>query len=243
MLELDGRIAIRVGVGRVRRRQGKARLLRGAPTTGETSPFDVMRVRRLVESEAAALAARHATPAQIAALVAAFNRLAAQMRANRIRPAADREFHLCIAHASGNTALAQVIERLLAAKASSRSTRAWRRSSSPADAGATTSASTGDPRRDPPRRCAGGTPRHARASRQRGAAAARAAARKQARTLVRARWSVAVSRCRLVRLGLGRLPRSPQQRDAEARRDDRRARTPRSSRPRSRSRWAWPALR
>jgi DNA-binding FadR family transcriptional regulator len=71
-----------------------------------------MRVRRLVESEAAALAARHATPAQIAQLVAAFNRLTTQMRANRIRPAADREFHLCIAYASANAALAQVIERL-----------------------------------------------------------------------------------------------------------------------------------
>jgi DNA-binding FadR family transcriptional regulator len=34
------------------------------------------------------------------------------MRANRMRPAADREFHLCIAYASANTALAQVIERL-----------------------------------------------------------------------------------------------------------------------------------
>jgi len=111
MLELDKRIEIRVGSGayvaaKARRSAGK----RGS--IAETSPLEVMRVRRIVESEAAALAARHATPAQVAQLVAAYNRLAAQMRANRIRPAADREFHLCIAYASANTALAQVIERL-----------------------------------------------------------------------------------------------------------------------------------
>jgi DNA-binding FadR family transcriptional regulator len=111
LLELDQRIEIRVGSGayvvaKARRPAAKRVSAR------ETSPLEVMRVRRLVESEAAALAARHATPAQIAQLVAAYNRLAAQMRANRIRPAADREFHLCIAHASANAALAQVIERL-----------------------------------------------------------------------------------------------------------------------------------
>ena len=74
-----------------------------------------MRVRRLVECEAAALAARHATPVQVATLAAAFGRLADQMRADRRRAAADREFHVCIARASGNAALAQVIEQLWAA--------------------------------------------------------------------------------------------------------------------------------
>ena len=111
MLELDKRIEIRIGSGAyVVTKARRAATKRAA--TAETSPLEVMRVRRLVESEAAALAARHATPAQIAQLVAAFNRLTTQMRANRIRPAADREFHLCIAYASANAALAQVIERL-----------------------------------------------------------------------------------------------------------------------------------
>ena len=114
MLELDKRIEIRVGSGAyviARARHGRrSPAASGAGT--ETSPLEVMRVRRIVESEAAALAARHATPAQIAQLVAAYKRLATQMRANRTRPAADREFHLCIAHASANAALAHVIERL-----------------------------------------------------------------------------------------------------------------------------------
>lgn len=118
MLELDGRIVIRVGSGAYVAAPATRPSRRGRAATAprnEVSPFEVMRVRRLVESEAAALAARHATPAQLSKLAAAFGRLAEQMRANRQRPAADREFHLCIAHASGNAALAQVIERLWAA--------------------------------------------------------------------------------------------------------------------------------
>ncbi len=120
MLELQGRIEIRIGSGayiapRTERPSRAIRAAQPAEQRGaqpEVSPFDVLRVRRMVEAEAAALAARHATPAQRTALAAAFRRLAAQMRANQLRPAADREFHLCIAQASGNAALARVIENL-----------------------------------------------------------------------------------------------------------------------------------
>jgi len=112
-LEIDGRITIKVGSGayvatQPSRGGGRAR------KSAEISPFDVLRTRRLVEVEAAALAARHATPAQIAAMGKAFERLAADMRGNRMQSAADRDFHLCIANASGNRALALVVERLWA---------------------------------------------------------------------------------------------------------------------------------
>ena len=112
-LELQGRIVIRIGAGAFvakAPRRGAAQ----ARDRKELSPFDVLRTRRLVEAEAAALAARHATPAQIAAMAKAFERLAAEMRAGRMQSAADREFHLCIATASGNSALAFIIERLWA---------------------------------------------------------------------------------------------------------------------------------
>jgi DNA-binding FadR family transcriptional regulator len=72
----------------------------------------VLRTRRLLEPEAAALAARHATSAQLAALERTFERLASQMRAGRTPAPADREFHLAIAAASGNGVLAQTLERL-----------------------------------------------------------------------------------------------------------------------------------
>lgn len=110
-LELEGRIEIRIGSGTyvARAPARRAKRSRAAP---EISPFDVFHARRVVEAEAAALAARHATPAQLRALTSAFDRLAADMRANRLHSPADRAFHLCIAAASGNGALALVIGRL-----------------------------------------------------------------------------------------------------------------------------------
>jgi DNA-binding FadR family transcriptional regulator len=110
-LEIEGRIAIRIGSGAYVTAPPRRAASRSGPKTG-TSPFDVLRTRRLVEGEAAALAARHATPAQLKAMTSALRRLAADMRANRMQSPADREFHLRIAAASGNSALALVVERL-----------------------------------------------------------------------------------------------------------------------------------
>jgi DNA-binding FadR family transcriptional regulator len=109
-LEIEKRITIRVGSGAYVADTRHA-AIRSGPS-GDVSPFDILRTRRLVEGEAAALAARHATPAQLNTMTRAFRRLAADMRANRMQSPADREFHLCIAVASGNSALALVVERL-----------------------------------------------------------------------------------------------------------------------------------
>lgn len=112
-LEIEGRIEIRMGTGAfVVENAAKHEPRRRG--TAEVSPFDVLRTRRLVEAEAAALAALHATPAQVRAIAKAYARLAADMRANRTHSPADRDFHLGIAAASGNSALAIVIERLWA---------------------------------------------------------------------------------------------------------------------------------
>ena len=112
-LEMQGRIEIRVGSGAyVARTRGRRAAI--ATRQAEFSPFDVLRTRRIVEVEAAALAARRATPADLKSLAKAFERLARDMRANRMQSPADREFHLCIAAASGNSALAHVIEILWA---------------------------------------------------------------------------------------------------------------------------------
>lgn len=114
-LEIEGRIQIRVGSGAYVAVPASHAAARGrSRRAAEISPFDVLRTRRIVEGEAAALAARNATPAQLEAMAAAFRRLASQMRANRMQSTADREFHMCIAAASGNGALALVIERLWA---------------------------------------------------------------------------------------------------------------------------------
>lgn len=76
-LELDGYVEIRVGSGvyvQPRWRTGKRAAF--ADRNGEVSPFDTLRARRLIEAETAALAARHASAEQIAAIEAAFARLA-----------------------------------------------------------------------------------------------------------------------------------------------------------------------
>jgi GntR family transcriptional repressor for pyruvate dehydrogenase complex len=140
-LELQGVLEIRVGSGAYVRRRPVASevgpVTAGAaaperkdssPPTGpvseaasaagtprpedELSPFDVLRARRIVEPEAAAVAARHATPAQRAALAQAFEVLQREMRTQPAHSVADRDFHVLIARASGNAALAMVVERL-----------------------------------------------------------------------------------------------------------------------------------
>ncbi|MCC6198260.1 MAG: FadR family transcriptional regulator [Burkholderiales bacterium] len=110
-LEMQGRIAIKVGSGAYVT-SARARKRPRPPGGVESSPFEVLRARRMVEGETAALAARHAEPADLRAMSRAFARLAADMRANRMQSPADREFHLCIAAASGNSALARCVERL-----------------------------------------------------------------------------------------------------------------------------------
>ena len=102
-------LEIRIGSGAYVRRRPAAR---GVRTGSEISPFDLLRARRVVEAETAALAARHATLTQLRSLAAAFEQLAQDMRADRTPSQADRDFHVAIAHASGNAALALLVERL-----------------------------------------------------------------------------------------------------------------------------------
>jgi DNA-binding FadR family transcriptional regulator len=129
-LELQGVLEIRLGSGayvrrralgsasaeghrgRTARRQHKDTASGLGVVEGELSPFDVLRARLVIEPEAAALAARYASPAQRAAIAHAFAQLELEMRANRPQPPADREFHVLIARASGNAALALVVELL-----------------------------------------------------------------------------------------------------------------------------------
>jgi len=112
-LELEGRVEIRVGSGVYVRAPRRSRTPRQrAAVPGEESPFDVLRARRVIEAETAALAARHASAAQVAAIAEAFAQLAADMRANRARSEGDRLFHVRIAEAGGNSALAAIVRDL-----------------------------------------------------------------------------------------------------------------------------------
>lgn len=110
-LELAHRVTIRVGSGvYVRPAPGAKRpRLKTTIGVGEMSPFDVLQARRLIEAETAALAAVRVSPAQLRGIETAFVQLAADMRGARRPSAGDRLFHLRIAEASANSALARLV--------------------------------------------------------------------------------------------------------------------------------------
>src|SRR3954469_16154015 len=111
-LEVEGYVEVRVGSGVYV--VGPPRAMKSPALPADSGPFELIRARWLIESECAALAARHATKAQVRALEDALD----HMEAERIRGVdpleADRAFHLRIAEASGNSALALVVKTLWA---------------------------------------------------------------------------------------------------------------------------------
>jgi len=111
-LEVVGFVEVRVGSGvYVADARRSARRPALPPDSG---PFELIDARRLVESECAALAARNATAAQLRRMKAAL----ASMHRDRNRKVVpldgDHLFHLRIAEASGNSALALIVRTLWA---------------------------------------------------------------------------------------------------------------------------------
>ena len=102
-LEMSGLVEVRVGTGIfVTPRQEIAP--RQSRDTGP-GPFELLAARKLVEGEIAALAASAATEQDAAALRESVARLAAQIDDFPAREAEDRDFHLRLAKATGNSSL------------------------------------------------------------------------------------------------------------------------------------------
>jgi DNA-binding FadR family transcriptional regulator len=108
-LEIAGLIEVRVGSGAFVREQPAAPAVE--VNTGH-SPSDILKARMLIEGETAALAATRATPLDLAAIAARQAEMIAERDAGREWRAADLGFHVAIARASGNAALAALVERL-----------------------------------------------------------------------------------------------------------------------------------
>ena len=116
-LEIEGFVDVRVGAGIfVSASWGKAREsqlrahVASAGSEGEVGPFDLMEARLMLEPQIAGLAASHATAEQREEI-----RLAASRLHEASKPGdADREFHLAIARATGNTALPMMVRDLWA---------------------------------------------------------------------------------------------------------------------------------
>jgi DNA-binding FadR family transcriptional regulator len=110
-LEVQGYVEVRIGSGiYVRDRHERAAARRSAAS--DAGPFELMRARGLVETECAALAARNATRAQVAAIRKALKEMARANRDGRDPRLPDRLFHLRIAEATGNSALVLMVQSL-----------------------------------------------------------------------------------------------------------------------------------
>ena len=109
-LEVEGYVEVRIGSGVyvVGPRTAPA----GEPLPADSGPFELIRARWLIEAECAALAAKEATRAQIRAMDDALDTMEADRDKGVMPLGADRLFHLRIAEASGNSALALVVKTL-----------------------------------------------------------------------------------------------------------------------------------
>jgi len=109
-LEVEGYVEVRVGSGVyvIGPRTAPA----GEPLPADSGPFELIRARWLIEAECAALAAKAATKAQVRAMEEALDDMESDREKGTMPLASDRLFHLRIAEASGNSALALVVKTL-----------------------------------------------------------------------------------------------------------------------------------
>jgi DNA-binding FadR family transcriptional regulator len=109
-LEVEGYVEVRVGSGVYvsGTRAGAA----PSELPADSGPFELIRARWLIEAECAALAAKAATRAQVRAMEEALDQMDAEARRGDMPLASDRLFHLRIAEASGNSALALAVKTL-----------------------------------------------------------------------------------------------------------------------------------
>jgi len=110
-LEVEGFVEVRVGAGVYVQNRAAARVGRVA-VPPDSGPFELIEARRLIESECAALAARHATPSQIRQLKSALASMSRDRRRNVAPLEGDRLFHERIGAASGNSAMAMLVTTL-----------------------------------------------------------------------------------------------------------------------------------
>jgi DNA-binding FadR family transcriptional regulator len=111
-LEVEGLVEVRIGSGiYVLGPRGNGEL--GTPVQAAMGPFELLRARGIIESECAALAAKCAKRAQIAAIADALQQMQSVADDEKQQPlAGDRLFHLRIAEATGNGALVAVVKML-----------------------------------------------------------------------------------------------------------------------------------
>jgi len=110
-LEVEGLVEVRIGSGIYvldASRNGDGRPEHQALA----GPFELLRARWVVEGECAALAARSAKKAQLAAMEESLEMMQKEMEVGMPAVNADRLFHLRVVEGTGNGALVQVVKML-----------------------------------------------------------------------------------------------------------------------------------
>jgi DNA-binding FadR family transcriptional regulator len=111
-LEVEGLVEVRIGSG-IYVLGPRLDGVPGTPVHAALGPFELLRARWIIESECAALAAKNGKRAQIAAIAAALAQMESVANDEKRQPLADdRQFHMCIAEATGNGALVAVVKML-----------------------------------------------------------------------------------------------------------------------------------
>jgi DNA-binding FadR family transcriptional regulator len=114
-LEVEGWVEVRTGSGIYvqqgpqRNGHAAARNGHGPDGSAEWGPLQVMQARQVVETEIAALAARHARKSHIAAMAGALARMREEAAAGIEPRAGDEAFHNAIADACGNEVLSDTV--------------------------------------------------------------------------------------------------------------------------------------
>ena len=113
-LEVEGLVEVRVGSGIYVRLPATAGFHASAAANGgpHAGPFELIRARKAIEGECAALAAKAGKRLQLAQIGSALKQMEADAQSMAQPLEADRLFHLRVAEATNNGALVQVVKGL-----------------------------------------------------------------------------------------------------------------------------------
>ena len=107
-LEVQGVVEVRVGSGIYVAEAPEARCVTFELPRGP-GPIETLRARVVIESGIAALAATERKDSDLDRVFAALRAMRESMHDKQANEAADRQFHLCIAQATGNTVLLHMV--------------------------------------------------------------------------------------------------------------------------------------
>ena len=111
-MEVEGWVEVRTGSGVYvldRRKQAKTKAVEIAPT--EWGPLELIRARRVVEGEVAALAALQAKRKNLAAMRKAMDDMATDADRGVLPLEGDRAFHTALVESCGNVVLIETVQR------------------------------------------------------------------------------------------------------------------------------------